>query len=201
MRYSDFSKSERTRRHIIEKAAPVFNKKGYAATTLSDITAATGMTKGSIYGNFKDKDEVALAAFEYNVDFINKYLKSQIHSANTFLEKLLAFPNTFRRVYRTVLSNGGCPILNTSVDADDLNQQLHQAVLKRIKHWQTTITQFIEQGIEQGEFNPNTDVTQFAQISIALVEGGYAMAKVTGEESFVLHAIEEIERRILALKS
>ncbi|MBL7756118.1 MAG: TetR family transcriptional regulator, partial [Chitinophagaceae bacterium] len=47
-------KAERTRQHIIEKAAPFFNKKGYADTSLSDITAATGLTKGAIYGNFEN---------------------------------------------------------------------------------------------------------------------------------------------------
>src|ERR1700722_8888899 len=63
----NISKAERTRQFIIEKTAPIFNKKGYAGTSLSDITAATGLTKGSIYGNFADKDEVALAAFDYNI--------------------------------------------------------------------------------------------------------------------------------------
>jgi TetR/AcrR family transcriptional repressor of nem operon len=37
--------------------------KGYSGTSMSDITAATGLTKGSIYGNFENKDEVAIAAF------------------------------------------------------------------------------------------------------------------------------------------
>ncbi|HAE68223.1 MAG TPA: TetR/AcrR family transcriptional regulator, partial [Sphingobacterium sp.] len=53
------SKAEQTRQYIIEKTAPIFNKKGYFATSLSDITTATGLTKGSIYGNFKDKDDLA----------------------------------------------------------------------------------------------------------------------------------------------
>ncbi len=59
------NKAERTRHFIIEKAAPIFNTKGYAGTSLSDMTEATGLTKGSIYGNFADKDEVALACFEH----------------------------------------------------------------------------------------------------------------------------------------
>lgn len=199
MRYSDFNKSERTKRNIIEKVAPVFNKKGYAATTLSDMISITGLSKGSIYGNFKDKDEVALSAFEYNADFINKNLKSQIQLADTYLEKLLAYPNTFRKIYKAILFNGGCPILNTSVDADDLNQKLHEAVLKRIRLWESSIVDFVENGILQGELKAGIDAPKIAQVSIALVEGGFAMAKVTGEESYVLNAIEEMEHVILSL--
>ena len=200
MRYSDFNKSERTRRSIIEKVAPVFNKKGYAATTLSDMITITGLSKGSIYGNFKDKDEVALSAFEYNADFVNKNLKSQIQLASTYLEKLLAYPDTFRKIYKAVLFNGGCPILNTSVDADDLNQKLHKAVLERIRLWESTIVDFVEKGKQKGELKAGTDAPKIAQVSIVLVEGGYAMAKVTGEESYILNAIEEMERVILSLK-
>ncbi|MGN6478181.1 MAG: TetR/AcrR family transcriptional regulator, partial [Flavipsychrobacter sp.] len=60
-------KSERTKQFIVEQVAPIFNVKGYAGTSLSDMTSATGLTKGSIYGNFSGKDDVALAAFDYNL--------------------------------------------------------------------------------------------------------------------------------------
>ncbi|MCP2807331.1 TetR family transcriptional regulator, partial [Salmonella enterica subsp. enterica serovar Typhimurium] len=61
------SKAERTRQYIIDKAAPIFNKKGYAGTSLNDLIEATGLTKGAIYGNFENKDEIALEAFDYNL--------------------------------------------------------------------------------------------------------------------------------------
>ncbi len=200
MRYSDYSKSERTRRLIIEKVAPVFNKKGYAATSLSDLTTITGLSKGSIYGNFKDKDEVALCAFEYNADFVQKNLRSLIGSADTYLAKLFAYPKTFRAIYKAVLLNGGCPILNTSIDADDLNKKLHKAALQRIQTWKSTLVNFIQKGIQQGELKDGIDAAKIAEISISLTEGGYAMAKATGEESYFLNAMEEMEQMFLALK-
>jgi len=69
-------KSDRTRALIVEKSASLFNRKGFHGTSLSDIMEATGLTKGGIYGNFKReglnkkgvKEEIALAAFEYNVN-------------------------------------------------------------------------------------------------------------------------------------
>jgi AcrR family transcriptional regulator len=61
------SKSERTKNYIIEKAAPIFNTKGFAGTSLSDLTEATGLTKGSIYGNFENKEEIAIQVFKYSI--------------------------------------------------------------------------------------------------------------------------------------
>jgi len=67
-------KSEQTKAFIIEKTAPLFNIKGYAGTSLSDITDATKLTKGSVYGNFTNKDEVALAVFDYNLNKVTSML-------------------------------------------------------------------------------------------------------------------------------
>ncbi|RZK05397.1 MAG: TetR/AcrR family transcriptional regulator, partial [Flavobacterium sp.] len=44
------SKSEQTKQFIIEKAAPIFNKKGFAGTSMNDILEATGLAKGGVYG-------------------------------------------------------------------------------------------------------------------------------------------------------
>ena len=53
------SKAERTSQHILETAAPVFNRLGYASTSMAEITKATGLTKGAIYGNFENKREIS----------------------------------------------------------------------------------------------------------------------------------------------
>ena len=71
------SKAERTRLFIIEKTAPVFNTKGFAGTSLTDLTDATGLTKGSIYGNFQNKDEVALGCFRFQLQTSNRICKSK----------------------------------------------------------------------------------------------------------------------------
>ena len=53
------TKAEKTKQYIIEKTAPVFNRKGFAGTSMNDIVEVTGLTKGSIYGNFeKDRKSV-----------------------------------------------------------------------------------------------------------------------------------------------
>ena len=72
------TKADKTRQFIIEKAASIFNEKGYAGTSLNDLMKATGLTKGSIYGNFENKDEVAVAVFDYNISRVTEYIKSKI---------------------------------------------------------------------------------------------------------------------------
>ena len=54
-------KRTRTRAALIEAAAAVIGEKGYDRTTLEDVAQRAGMSRGSIYGNFRDKEELFLA--------------------------------------------------------------------------------------------------------------------------------------------
>jgi AcrR family transcriptional regulator len=57
-------KRERTRARLVEAAAAVIREKGYERTTLENVAARAGMTRGAIYGNFKNKEELLLAVIE-----------------------------------------------------------------------------------------------------------------------------------------
>ncbi len=192
-------KAERTKQFIVEQVAPIFNRKGYAATSLKDLTNVTGLTKGSIYGNFKNKDEVALYAFEYNADFVNRQLREHLLLAESPREKLLAYPKTFRKIYSHILESGGCPILNTAVDSSEVNSLLLNAVQQVIEKWKSTIISIIEEGIHCGEFNRGNDANKTAQVLICLIEGGYAMSKATGDVAYIESSLEQVESIIMAL--
>src|SRR5438067_7257975 len=108
----ELSKAERTRKFIVETTAPIFNKKGYAGTSLSDLTDATGLTKGSIYGNFANKEEVAAAAFDHNSAILRKQIQDRIQKAVTYYDKLLVYAQVYHSFTRATFPAGGCPILN-----------------------------------------------------------------------------------------
>jgi AcrR family transcriptional regulator len=57
-------KRDRTRRALISAAAAVIGEKGYDRTTLEEVAARAGMSRGAIYGNFKDKEQLFLAVIE-----------------------------------------------------------------------------------------------------------------------------------------
>ncbi|TPG42036.1 TetR/AcrR family transcriptional regulator [Flavobacterium pectinovorum] len=175
------SKAERTKQFIIEQTAPLFNMKGYNGTSMSDITEATGLTKGSIYGNFENKDEVALAAFKYNVKKLQDAFGQEIDKQNTFKDKLLVYPRLYSNYLDLRVTKGGCPILNTATEADDTHPILRKNVEQIILFWKKRIIQFIEQGILAGEFKAkDINPERTALTIIALIEGGVMISKITG---------------------
>lgn len=54
-------KRARTRAALVAAAAELVGEKGYERTSLEDVAARAGMTRGAIYGNFKNRDELFLA--------------------------------------------------------------------------------------------------------------------------------------------
>ena len=195
------SKAERTKNFIIESTAEVFNKKGYAGTSLSDLINVTGLSKGSIYGNFETKEEVALAVFDYNWAKIAELTQQHISNAGSFHDKLMVFAKVYKNVIKDVSTSGGCPVLNTAVESDDTNNLLKDRASKAVIKWEKSISGLIRQGITAGEFKEQTNIRQTSLSIIALIEGGVMIAKVTDDTTAmdsILKTVEILVNQLLA---
>ncbi len=187
------SKAEKTKQFIIEKTAPLFNTKGYTSTSLSDITQATGLTKGSIYGNFENKDEVALEVYKYNANVLKKNMSRSFgEEFPTTIDKLHAFVAFYRKNWRSVFSNGGCPLMNAATEADDTFPNLKKQVTQSFGEWISTISQVIAQGQKNGELNEKSDAEEYASLFIMLIEGGILLSKTTGNQKFLNQALDKV---------
>ena len=186
-------KSARTRRYIIEKSAPIFNIKGYAGTSLQDLMDATGLTKGGIYGNFENKDEIAAEAFEYNSRHILDQVKASVLTQKSAKGKLLAITGFYRNyIYQPALS-GGCPILNTAVEADDMHTDLKEKVLKSLDYIRRSFIYIINEGVESGEFKKDIDQERYATVFLSLIEGGIMQMKISKKSKYLVDSLLHME--------
>lgn len=189
-------KADITKQFIIEKSAPVFNKRGYAGTSMHDLTQATGLTKGSIYGNFENKDEVALEAFKYNVAKMANFLSAKMSGAKTNREKLLVYPDVYQQFFSGALPEGGCPVLNTSVESDDTHPNLKAQAKKAFSNWKNSIAAIIEAGIKTAEFKPETNAQENALLMLTLIEGATMIAKLTEDENHLTVITNQLRKLI-----
>lgn len=194
------SKSEKTKQFIVEKTAPVFNTKGYSGTSMNDIMNITGLSKGCIYGHFENKDEVALAAFDFNHNKVNEHMKSRILATDNSIERLLVYPNTYKNYFKYQYLEAGCPILNTSTEADDTHPKLKERAVKALAFWKTSIENQIKRGIVRNEIKENTAPTEIAVIMISMIEGAFMQAKVTNRTTELKIAMGFLEKMIMNLQ-
>ena len=193
------SKAERTRQFIVEKTAPIFNTKGYAGTSLTDMTEATGLTKGSIYGNFANKDEVALASFDYNYKKVTTIIAQEMNKETTIRGKLLVYSSVYENFLKLPFPAGGCPLLNTAIEADDTHPQLKEKVAAAITDWKNRVIALIKQGVESKEFKAAVNPEQFALTMIAMIEGAIMIVKTTGKLNYRKLVLQSVEKMITDL--
>ncbi|MBP1649907.1 MAG: TetR/AcrR family transcriptional regulator [Bacteroidetes bacterium] len=193
------SKAEKTRQYIVEKTAPIFNTKGFAGTSLTDMTEATGLTKGSIYGNFANKDEVALACFDFNFKKVVGIINSAIEKEKTYRGKLLVYTRIYDNFLHSPFPTGGCPVLNTAVESDDTHPELRAKSAAAIGNWKDKLADILNKGIEAGEFKPGMNIEQTALTLIATIEGAIMITKATGKLNYRSAIMNAIENMINAL--
>lgn len=190
------TKAERTTRFIIEKTAPVFNKKGIYGTSLNDLTEITGLTKGSIYGNFTNKDDLASACFQYNLRFLQRGLYKSITLNGTGQYKLLALIDFYRSHYEEVAGNGGCPLMNSAIEADDGYPLLKSAVAKTFDQWRRELINILASSQAKGEISHTFNTDRFAITFIAIIEGGILVAKSLNKPSHFFSVMEVLEEMV-----
>jgi AcrR family transcriptional regulator len=189
------TKAERTRHFIIEKAAPLINQKGMAGTSINDIMDATRLTKGSLYGNFENKEEICYEAFDYLLKRISAALNAAMSAKKTYREKLFAFMDYYPN---TLVQEGsyGCPMLNFGVESDDTDPVMKQKVSKAVVSTETMIAKLVQAGIEAGEFNKNVDAEAFSVKVFAMIEGGMWIARVQNSNKQILMIISMLKKEI-----
>lgn len=167
---------------IIEQAASLFNQKGYSGTSLQDIMEATGLSKGGLYGHFRGgKEEIAKAAFDYAVRSVYAQVGSRTRPIENAVDKLKEVVLFYREHIFNPPVEGGCPIQNTSVEADDNLPVLRGQVVAAIREWRARIVYTLEKGIARGEIRPDVACEEFATYFIGCIEGGILLARIQDE--------------------
>lgn len=173
-------KAERTRQHILEQTAPIFNQKGFDGTSVADLTRATGLTKGALYGNFKDKEEIAEEAFQYAIRRVSDRVQNTLLGRITFKQQLLGLLDFYAEYVFDPPVKGGCPLLNTAVDADDHIPFMRNVVVDALMSTVGFIRDLIEKGIEEGEFNEDVDANALAYVLFCSIEGAVMFSRAEG---------------------
>lgn len=187
------TKAEKTTAFIIATVAPIFNKQGYIGTSMSDLTEATGFTKGAIYGNFENKEALALSAYEYNSKLLLAKIDEVLGIEGSALDKVFALTD-FYKTYDTFTQDmGGCPVLNTGVDAQGNNRLLAAANCEALKEIEGKIALVLENGVNNNELKLPVTPLQFAKQLFTIIQGAVAMSTITRDRKYLINTVTYLD--------
>ena len=186
------SKGEQTRERILARSAQLFNRQGYFGASLADIMRETGLEKGGIYNHFNSKEQLALEAFDYVFEQLQQRIRRALAGKYNAVERLLAIVSYFQELLEDPVLVGGCPILNTSIEADDAHPGLRDRARGAMDNLRGTIQRIINKGIERHEIRPEVDADACATVFIATLEGAIMLSKLYQDTVHMQRAAEHL---------
>jgi TetR/AcrR family transcriptional repressor of nem operon len=194
------SKGEETRERILARSAQLFNRQGYFGASLTDIMRETGLEKGGIYNHFSSKEQLALESFDYAYELVRQRVRLALAGKFNAIERLLAIVSVFQSEVEDPPVAGGCPILNTAIEADDANEELRDRARAAMDDWRATIHRIVSKGIERQEIRPGIDADEVASILIATLEGAVMLSNLYRDHTHMERAADHIVRYIETMK-
>lgn len=187
---------EATREKILKKSGVLFNTKGYKATSISEITDATGFTKGAIYRHFENKEKLEQETLFYLSSIMFEEVKATVKEQLNAPDKLRAVFRYFASYVTDPIVKGGCPLLNAAIEADDAHPVLRKSALKVLNVLEASVMTILENGVRYGQIKADVDKESFACLVIASLEGAIMMSKLKGNNDDIRRVIRHLETQL-----
>jgi peroxiredoxin/AcrR family transcriptional regulator len=154
---------EYSREAVLQAATQLFWEKGYSATSVSDLVAATGLNKQSMYKEFGNKEGLFLACIE------NYVWKSNREPALLLEKQPLGFSNIeafFGNRVEYLISDEckGCMLVNTAIEQEVLGDEINKRTLNYLAETEKAFLKCLQAAQQKGCW---TD----GQVSFVLHEG------------------------------
>ena len=172
------NKGEITRERIIAQAAPIFNMHGFEGSSMQDVMEAAGLEKGGLYRHFASKEELAVEAFRYSLAGAVRLRTEKLDRSHGAIAQLRSIVQRFVDAPSSI--KGGCPLMNTAIDADDGNAVLRGLARKAFADWSERISAVVREGLASGEIRKKTDPRRIANTMIATLEGALMLSRMEG---------------------
>jgi len=191
---------EATKETILKKSGVLFNTQGYKSTSISEITDATGFTKGAIYRHFESKDDLEIETLHYLSSSMFEKLRERIKEKATAADKLRSVFHFFESYISNPPLKGGCPLLNAAIEADDSNPALRKAALKILNGLRDSIVAMLENGIKFKQIKAGIDKDHYATLIIASLEGAIMMSKLAENDDDIKRMIKHLNKQIAEIE-
>jgi TetR/AcrR family transcriptional regulator, transcriptional repressor for nem operon len=179
-----------TQERLIESTRALLWERGYVGTSPKAIQERAGAGQGSMYHHFAGKHELALAAIRRTAEELRAAADVQLSAPGTAVERVTAYLRREREVLK------GCPIGGLTQDADVLADPALRAPVEETLGWlRDRLAQVLDEGRANGELAPGLDPPAVAAALVAVLQGGYVLARASGSTD----AFDQAVSGVLAL--
>ncbi len=178
---------------VLDRAMAAFWARGYEATSIADLVAATGINRGSLYTAFTDKHTLFVRALRrydkrHRADFL-----AELARDHTPREAILA---AFREVVASAKSGRnrkGCLLVNTALELSPHDREVERLVKASLKKVETFFRRRIEAAQRAGTIRPDLDAAETARLLFGLFLGLRVITRSCPDKALTATIVRQAE--------
>jgi len=182
---------------LLDAAVTVIRAKGYAATTVDDLCAAAGVTKGAFFHHFKSKDELGVAAAEHWSETTGRLFEAaRYHAHADPLDRLLGYIDFRRDLLTGDVAEFTCLVGTMVQETYESRPGIRDACARSIMGHAATLEPDIRAAIEARGIEPPWAASSLALYIQAVLQGAFTLAKAQGSAEPALQCIDHLRRAV-----
>jgi len=176
-----------TRSRLITSAQELLWERGYTATSPRAIQSRAGAGQGSMYHHFTGKADLAGAAIRRSAEELVPVGRARLDGPGSPLERVRAYLRLERDALR------GCRLGRLVQDQEVLaDPQLREPIDETFSSTIERLAEVLREAQEAGEVRADVDADQVATTLVAVIQGGYVLARAHRSPSRYTDAVEGV---------
>ncbi|CAB4956402.1 unannotated protein [freshwater metagenome] len=181
------ARAEATRTSVLMAAATVFERKGFAGSTISDILDEASVTKGALYFHFDSKESLAAAIIEQQADW------REAHAPESRWAMQRIIDLSFRFVHALRLD----PLVRASIRLTLERNTFRTDDPSPYEGWVSTVAQLFVEARDGGELHADVDPERAAAVAVAALTGTQLVSEALSGREDVVERVEDLWRLLL----
>jgi TetR/AcrR family transcriptional regulator, transcriptional repressor for nem operon len=186
-----------TRKKILDAALQVIRSKGYANTSVDDLCAAAGLTKGGFFHHFKGKEDLAISAAKYFSDGADQLFSgAAFNKIEDPLLRLLGYIDFRISIIDGALPEYTCFLGTTVQETYQTYPALREACHTYIWSHAENLAKDIAKAKEFYQPDANWSATGLALHTQAVIQGSFILAKASNGPDIAIESLKHLRRYI-----
>ncbi|MDE2344299.1 MAG: TetR/AcrR family transcriptional regulator [Betaproteobacteria bacterium] len=154
---------------LLDKALPVFWERGYAATSLRDLTQVTGLSSAALYHRFEDKDGIFVEVLRRYADQGLSPLLARLRACDNPLTAVRGFFDALLAMTNADPAHRGCLLVNTALDGAPISERARALVRERLNHVEAFFLMQLRRAQKSGQLDRGFDAAAYATVLLGTV--------------------------------